>query len=241
MKSESKIIKVLKGALISLLALVILLVGGFYVYTLDYYKADNSVQNSLAAVSENVKIQDKITVFYPQANRDISKGLIFYPGGKVEAIAYAPLLIALSQQGITCILLKMPFNLAVFDITAADEVYVEFPQINHWYLSGHSLGGAMASSYADKNSEKLDGLILMGAYPVNTAEIPTLVIYGSEDINLDLTKLENVRNKIEIVGGNHAYFGNYGEQKGDGTATITRDAQQAKAVTEIVRFVEETN
>ena len=35
---------------------------------------------------------------------------------------------------------------------------------------------------------------------------------------------------LEIVGGNHAYYGNYGEQDGDGEATITREEQQAEAV-----------
>jgi hypothetical protein len=235
MKSKSR--KVLKVILISILALIILLVGGFYVYTLDFYKADDTVQDSIAAVSGNVKTLDNMTVFYPQENMDSSTGFIFYPGGKVEAIAYAPLLIALSQQGITCMLLEMPFNLAVFDVNAADDVYAEFSQIKHWYLGGHSLGGAMSSSYVGENSAKLDGLILLGAYPINDADISTLALYGSEDVNLNLTKLENVENKIEIVGGNHAYFGNYGEQKGDGTAIISRDAQQVRAVSEIVKFI----
>ena len=30
---------------------------------------------------------------------------------------------------------------------------------------------------------------------------------------------------IEIEGGNHAFFGSYGEQAGDGIATITRQSQ----------------
>ena len=33
-----------------------------------------------------------------------------------------------------------------------------------------------------------------------------------------------------IPGGNHAYFGKYGEQKGDGEATISREDQTKETV-----------
>ena len=131
----------------------------------------------------------------------------------------------------------MPFNLAVFNINAADKIYDKLPQISNWYICGHSLGGAMASSYVGNNSDKVNGLILLGAYPVNDSGLPTLAIYGSGDIKLDLTKLEDVQNKLEIVGGNHAYFGNYGEQKGDGKAVITREEQQEQTVDAIISFM----
>jgi hypothetical protein len=211
------------------------------VYTLDYYRADDTAKAAVTLENGRVKMLGDMNVFMPEKAADTGTGFIFYPGGKVEAAAYAPLLSQLSQKGFTCVLLKMPFNLAVFDVNAADKVYSEFPQIKKWYLGGHSLGGAMASSYVGKNSDKLSGLILLGAYPVNDSTLPTLVLYGSEDINLDLTKLEAVKNKIEISGGNHAYFGDYGEQKGDGIAAITRAEQQAIAVNEIVKFISEGN
>ena len=31
---------------------------------------------------------------------------------------------------------------------------------------------------------------------------------------------------VEVQGGNHAFFGDYGEQGGDGVATITREQAQ---------------
>lgn len=234
-----KIKKAFKTTLMCISVLIVITAGAFYIYTLDYYRADASALTSIASAGDHVSTSGDMTVFYPEYEMDRSTAFIFYPGGKVEAAAYAPLLTQLSKNGITCILLKMPFNLAVFNVNAADNVFSEFPQIKNWYLGGHSLGGAMASSYAGKNSDRLNGLILLGAYPVNDSTIPTLVLYGSEDINLDLTKLMNVENKIEIPGGNHAYFGNYGEQKGDGTAAITRAEQQEKALSEIIRFISE--
>jgi len=216
-------------------SVLLALVGGFYVYTLDYYRADDT---AAAVFTSGTNIEDTgdTVVIRPSEAVDKGIGLIFYPGGKVAADAYVPLLEDLAGEGLTCVLVRMPMNLAVFNINGAEAVYDAFPEIGHWYLAGHSLGGAMASSYAGKHADRLDGLILLGAYPVNDADIPTIAIYGSEDIKLDRSKLEGV-NTVEIAGGNHAYFGNYGEQEGDGTASISREEQQRQAVAAIMRFI----
>ncbi len=230
--------KKLKILLLSFLAVLILLFGAFYVYTLDYYRASEHAAQTLSSLTDQqVEMIGDTIIFYPDEKSDNGSALIFYPGGKVEYTAYVPLMEQLAQKGITCVLLKMPFNLAVFDINSADTIYAKLPEIKNWYLAGHSLGGAMASTYVEKNSDKLKGLILLGAYPVNDSDIPTIAIYGSEDINLDRTKLVNTANQVEIVGGNHAYFGDYGEQKGDGTATISREEQQAQTVDAIMGFI----
>ena len=81
-------------------------------------------------------------------------GIIFYPGAKVEAISYLPLLDRLRNEGYTCVLVKMPLNMAIFDADAADGVFEQLPDIKHWYIAGHSMGGAMASDYASRNPDK---------------------------------------------------------------------------------------
>lgn len=234
MKPESK--KRLKLSLLILLAVLAVAAGGFYVYTLDYYRADETARRTMSLHSDTIKTVDNMTVFYPPEEADKKTGFVFYPGGKVEAQAYAPLLQALSGRGITAVLMPMPFNLAVFGINSADKAFERLPGISDWYLGGHSLGGAMASSYADSHADQLAGLVLLGAYPLNDARLPTLALYGTYDKGLDTQKLRQAR-FIEIEGGNHAYFGNYGEQKGDGAALITPDRQQAQAVDAIEAFI----
>lgn len=226
-------------ALITLAVLILALTVLFFVYTQDYYHADEAA-TALLATNPAIETEQDLTILTPDAANDSGVGLIFYPGGKVQETAYLPLLEQLRQNGLTCVLVKMPFRLAVFNIDAANDVYARFPAISRWYLAGHSLGGAMASSYVEKNSNRLNGLILLGAYPINDAALPTLAIYGSEDVKLDRTKLETVADKLEITGGNHAYFGNYGEQEGDGTANISREGQQAQAVAAILAFIQKT-
>ena len=220
---------------VSLGALIVFLVVAFFSYVSDYRPADETATALLGNAS--VRQAGNLTILTPDAANDTSAELIFYPGGKVEATAYLPLLNRLREGGITVALVKMPFNLAVFDINAADAVYDAVPGVSRWFIGGHSLGGAMASSYVEGNEDKLSGLILLGAYPVNDSTIPTLCIYGSEDIMLDKTKLAGVDNVLKIEGGNHAQFGNYGVQEGDGTAAISREEQQDIATEAMLAFL----
>ena len=229
----------LKITLFSVVTILVLMCAGFYIYTLDYYRADERAVAVLSGTESEHRIEkkDEMWIFHPSPEQDMDVGFIFYPGGKVEEEAYSVLLKELSQNGITGVLVHMPFNLAVFDVNAADRIYAQFPEFKHWVIGGHSLGGAMASSYAEKNQDRMEGLVLLGAYPVKDSDIPTLAMYGSEDMVLDKSKLSSSLSPYVIEGGNHANFGNYGEQKGDGAATITREQQQQITVEEIIRFI----
>ena len=51
--------------------------------------------------------------------------------------------------------------------------------------------------------------------------------------------IDYTENVVEIEGGNHAQFGNYGPQKGDLPATISAEEQQARTVAAIEEFLEE--
>ncbi len=219
---------------ILLLSLVIfILVGGCAIYVSDYYRAD---AESIASFSQDLSI-DTIpldgAIAYGTGNE--SKAFIFYPGGKVEYTAYAPLMQLLAKEGILCIVVEMPFNLAVLDGNAADEVREQFPSVDSWYIGGHSLGGLMAATHVSQRTEVYEGLVLLGAYStedISGMNIPTLSIYGSEDGVLNREKYLDCRSnlpdnftEIIIEGGCHAYFGMYGEQDGDGTPTISPEEQ----------------
>lgn len=232
MKKASKVI------LLSLAVILIAFGALFVVYVSDYSKADEiAIQTMTNGQAEGrITVDDNLTIFH--SGNDDNSALIYYPGGKVDEVAYYPLLQRIADQGITCVLVKMPFHLAVFNQDAADEVYDKLPNIEHWYIGGHSLGGAMASNYLTEHKEQLDGLILLGAYIYGDVKPEdVLTIYGSKDLVLNKEKITYNQNVIEIDGGNHANFGYYGEQKGDGIATITREEQQEYTAKEIVAFI----
>ena len=201
-----------KVAACVLLAAVALAVAGFFWYVSDYYRADE-IPLEVLAQDSGVTVRDDLTILSPSYPTDT--GLIFYPGAKVEGAAYLSLLDQLRQTGLTCILVEMPFRLAIFDADAAEDVMAQFSDIEHWYIAGHSLGGAMASQFAAGHPEKIDGLILLVAYLYG--DYPpedTLTVYGSLNQSVE-DEIDYTENVVEIQGGNHAQFGNYGPQKGD--------------------------
>ncbi len=167
--------------------------------------------------------------------------LVFYPGGKVEAEAYLPLLTALAEDGVDCFLVRMPLNMAFMDMNAAADIQTAYAY-DRWYVGGHSLGGAMAAVYAAEHGEGLSGLVLLAAYATKPLDehLAVLELHGSEDGVLNRKKLEEGKRYLpasalaeELPGGNHAQFGDYGLQKGDGVATVSREAQTRWAVDRI--------
>ena len=76
--------------------------------------------------------------------------------------------------------------------------------------------------------------------------LKVLSVYGSEDQVLNREKYKEYRsnlpeNAVEIVieGGNHAYFGVYGKQSGDGEATIDNQTQIFETTSIISSFINE--
>lgn len=197
-------------------------------YVSDYYSASDTALAALDSTgSVMVSAAADRVVFRPEAPK---AGLIFYPGGKVEFTAYAPLMQALAQEDVLCILLKMPLNLAVLDVDAAQGLRAEYPEVSRWYLGGHSLGGSMAASHIAGESG-YDGLLLLASYStadLSESGLQVLSIYGTGDGVLNGEKYQQYRSNLpqdtrELVihGGNHAQFGSYGLQDGDGDAAIS--------------------
>lgn len=231
-KHKSKKWKIILAAVCGSI-LLLCLVG--CVYVSDYYHADGVALKALGGdeIVTMERVQEARVVF---ASARPVAGLIFYPGGKVEYTAYAPLLHSLAEQGVLCVLVRMPCNLAVFDINAADGIQEEFPGIENWYIGGHSLGGSMAASYAAEHAEDYKGLILLAAYAaedIGQSGLRVISVYGDKDGVLDMEKYtDNLKNLPEdmeehiIEGGCHAQFGSYGTQKGDGTPEISGKEQK---------------
>ena len=224
----------LRMAAIITLAVLAVLTGGFLWYASDYYRAEDTALAVLAQ-EDGITVRDNLTILSPSYPTDTA--VIFYPGAKVEGAAYLPLLDQLRQTGVTCILVEMPFHMAIFDPYAALDVIPQFPEIRHWYIAGHSMGGAMASQFASSHPDQVDGLILLGAYLYG--DYPpedTLTIYGSLNQSVE-DKIDYTENIVEIEGGNHAQFGNYGPQKGDLPAEISAEEQQRQTVETIQSFL----
>ncbi len=221
-------------SLIAVFAVIAIAAAACLIYIGNYYHTDESAVQAFAHANSfsDASAAKNMRVYGAAEARC---GLIFYPGGKVQFDAYEPLMQACAAKGIHCVLLKMPGNLAVLDINAANGIREMFPEIKNWYIGGHSLGGSMAAAYLGKHKDAFDGLILLSAYSteeLSACDLDVLSVYGSEDGVLNAEKYsESLANlpadftEIVIPGGCHAYFGMYGPQKGDGTPTISSEEQ----------------
>ena len=229
-----KVIRKKKKAIVILAVTVAILLSVFVfcaIYVSDYYRAkDAEIEAFMPNMTTEVYENDYISFGNPS-----EIGFIFYPGGKVEHTAYIPLMRAIASEGIFCVLVKMPFNLAVLDSNAAENIIEDHPEVGEWYIGGHSLGGSMAASYLSKNEDKLSGLVLLGAYStadLSGSSLRVLSVFGSEDGVMNREKYEKCKENLPtsftetvIDGGSHAGFGMYGEQKGDGEAGISAEEQ----------------
>jgi hypothetical protein len=187
-------------------------------------------------------------VFTPTSMNPIT-GFILYPGGHVDYRSYAPIAREIASRGYLVSIVQMPLSLAVFGVDKADDVIAAYPGIRSWVIGGHSLGGSMAASYAKNNPGEVQGLVFWASYPAESddlskTELKGLTTYGSNDLILDRDHFNATLHQLPpgtimqvIEGGNHAQFGNYGVQPGDGTATISASDQQIRAANLTVRIL----
>ena len=171
---------------------------------------------------------------------------IFYPGARVSAEAYAPVMRMLADDGVDCVIVKMPFNLAFFGMNSAGSV-IDRTGYNNYFIGGHSLGGVAAGSFAAKNDSRVKGLILLASYctdDLRDKQLGVLSIYGSEDGVLNFDAAAAAREKMPVYyieecieGGNHAQFGAYGHQKGDKEAKISAEEQWEITESYVLNFI----
>jgi len=236
---------IVRGLLIATVAL-----GAFYAYDnfVSPFRSAPDVVGSMLT-DEVVVVSTTPRLTFRPADNEPTVGVIFYTGARVDPDAYAPLARQVAQEGYLVVVVKHPFNFAVLGVSAAGDVLLEYPEISSWIMAGHSLGGAMAAEFAERN-QRISGLILLASYPGDSSNLAfrnlnTLVVYASEDGLAPPAAIEQkaadllpkTTELVLIPGGNHAQFGSYGPQVGDGFASITRDEQQAATVKAIVGFL----
>jgi pimeloyl-ACP methyl ester carboxylesterase len=175
-------------------------------------------------------------------------GLVFYPGAKVDARAYAAILRPLAEAGHLVVIVKLPFGIAFTDLDAASSVIAAEQGVDRWVVAGHSLGGVAAARYAGGGHEGVTGLALWAAYPSDSiAEVPDLAVLSVSGTHDGLTtpaKIEASRADlppdatfVAVPGAVHADFGDYGTQDGDGTPAISRAEAQRQITAATLDFL----
>lgn len=224
------------------LALLVVAALAFVVWAESTHPVLPEAADALSDPADGVDVeQGRWIVFTPEGEKPTS-GLIFYPGGRVDPAAYAPLLRDIAAQGYRAVVVPMPLNLAVLHISAADAVMAAYPEVQHWAVGGHSLGGAMAAQYTYNHPGAVEGLLLLASYPASSTDLSqrdlaVTSVYGSQDGLATVADIAEGEDRlpfdttyVPIAGGNHAGFGSYGAQRGDNPATLDRAEQRARTV-----------
>lgn len=236
--------------LLTVLSVLILFTVGFVVWG---ETPAAPMPEALAALNSDahVAVTTGDWLVFKPADGNYSTGFIFYPGGRVDYRAYAPMAHQLAEQGFLVLLPRMPLNLAVFGIEKASEGITSEPTVKDWVIGGHSLGGSMAANYLFKHPHQFDGLVFLASYPASSDDLSAytgkvLSISGSLDglatpatIAASRALLPQGTQFVEIEGGNHAYFGWYGDQSGDNAASISREDQQKIVLESITALLAE--
>lgn len=228
------------------IGIIVAVFAVLFLYTNDYYRSEVTMNDCMTDTECTIE-EFKDGIFIDGIGED--DAIIFYPGAKVEYTAYLPLCVKLAEEGVDCFLVEMPFHLAILGMNKAGKIMDNYDYDN-WYLAGHSLGGAMAANYVAENVEDFAGLVMLAAYPTKeliSEDLKVLSVYGNKDEVLNREKLEagtqfvpEHYTEIGLGGANHAGFGNYGPQEGDGEATMEREKQQEMTVNYIMKMIRQT-
>jgi dienelactone hydrolase len=171
-------------------------------------------------------------------------GLVFYPGGHVDARSYAPYAREVAKRGYLVVVPVMPLSLAVLAPNVAHRVLVAHPGIRRWALGGHSLGGVMAAQYAGKNLDRVQGLVLLASYAARGTDLTgsrlaVASLLGTQDMVINRQAwqagkalLPTATAYVTLDGGNHGQFGDYEVQPGDTPDPRMSAAEQRRIATD---------
>ena len=241
--------KLLRISGFALLAFFILGLVGFLIWAESPAAPESQALQSLSDSRNAIFKQTNNWLIFEPAGTAADSGLVLYPGGRVDPRAYTPHAQAIAEAGFKVVIVPMPLNFAFLGIAQASQVIDEFPEIEHWAVGGHSLGGAMAAEYANSNPQKVNGLVLWASYPaentnLSALDLAAISIFAAndglatpEEVLSAQPRLPTDTEFVEIAGGNHAGFGWYGPQRGDGELEIAKSTQQARIVEATVSFL----
>jgi len=230
----------------TLAAVATVVVVGSLVYLVPFA----ATPPAIAAMSgtSGVRVTDAATtITLAPESGSATKGLVFQPGARVDPRAYVPLLTEVSRSGVLVVLVKQPFDIGFLAVDAPAAAIAARPEVRAWAVGGHSLGGVVASSYAGSHTDTVRGLVLWASYPLGSlaqSGLEVASVSGSADALATPADIEASRVDLPgdtaytvVEGGVHAFFGDYGEQPGDGTPGVSREDAQREITQATVAFM----
>lgn len=233
------------------LVVVSLLVGLFVGLTIFIDSRTYEPMEEAVTLLEDDRVSQEENWILIEPEEDVQTNVVFYQGGFVEAEAYLPLALSLSDNGIRVFLPYMPLNLAILNTDIFEDIYDDYSSDLPWWIGGHSLGGTSSLMYALENEEEIEGVLLLASYPsdntnLSDSDLSVLSIHATHDEIINQEQYEDTKSLlpvdtkyITIEEGNHSNFGYYGFQDGDGNSEISRKEQHRQVIEAILDLINE--
>lgn len=231
----------------------------FILWCLVAYRANaDGVSASLPDDRVDVVHGNDRWVFEPRASPTRTVGLLFFSGALVDPRAYARLARHAADAGYPVAVVELPRRGALGGAEGSPvlqrgrNAMAAMPEVHCWVIGGHSRGGEVASRYVLAHPDGVAALLLVGtSHPrdvdLSALTLPVTKLVADRD---GLATPERVaRNRhllppathwVEIAGGNHSQFGDYGFQPGDGFARVPRQTQWQRLADETRRLLDDT-
>ena len=198
-----------------------------------------------AEIAKQMKDVDGDLYFYG----DSGVGFIIYPGAKADERSYAYIAQQLNAEGHTAVIPNIPLHMSVWGPEQGLEIIEDNPEVEKWFLIGHSLGGLPISQIAAKQPEKLEGIAFVASLMIcdlSDTDLSAIRITAEHDgvmpdkmMESNLDYLPENSTSVMIEGANHNQFGAYWHPGFDGKATITWKEQQDQMISLILDFFDE--
>lgn len=222
-----------------LVVLVVALIGGQL-----YLKSAAHAPSQTATTIQKQGNTENGVLYFGKASAKLT--IVMYPGALVDPGAYSIWAAKVAKAGYRVAIVSFPDDLAVLKPNAANTV-VKSGQ--PYVIGGHSLGGVMASRYAAKHQSGLKGVFFLASYPDAKGKlkenVPVLSLTASRDGVLNFDAWRKAKQNLpsdttyqQLPGGNHAGFGSYGKQSGDGRATVTNATQQQWVAKQLTHWLD---
>jgi len=193
--------------------------------------------------------------FIPEAEIRPHTGLILYPGGRIDTRSFAPAAKLIARAGYFVALVPMPSYMAIGNaVLRADDVIDAHPDVERWFIAGHSIGGTGAGHYVYHTAKTLSGLIILASYmdkdhSLSDKNLPVLVQVGTQERlateEEDVSDFEDAKAYLPadaeyffIQGGTHFGFC-YSEDPRKEISKISRETQHEIYTSKIVSFMEQ--
>lgn len=207
---------------------------------LFYYNKAN--QEALDIVSKMDKVGND---YYFRGDSGV--GFIIFTGAKMDEKSYAYIAELLHKEGHTVVLPKFMFHMSSTGTNRGIEIMESNPEIEKWFLIGHSIGGMPISRIAVQKPANLQGLAFLASYvstDLSELDVSAIHIMASNDnfysekqrAEERLDYLPKNSTVITIEGASHQGFGAYDSWGDRGGATLPWKEQQKQAVRMMLDF-----